>query len=95
MSTRSAQAQLQEEGHCEDREESGMSCSSLESVPGGRDVPIHFPKRSGSISPQAEKSTLSFLGIHCGVCLWVFLFKTIIVGTNQEEPSRNKIRTRN
>lgn len=46
----------------EDREESGMSCSLLGSVPGCRNLPVWFPRCSQSINPQAEKSTFVFLG---------------------------------
>lgn len=62
-------------------------------------VPGHahlIPEALSEYQPPRQRNLpLSFLRIPCGVCLRVFLFKTVVVGTNLEEPSCNKIRTRN
>ena len=61
--------------------------------PAARTCPSGSPCAFKSVYRQ-RNPRLPFLGIHSGVCLWVFLFKTTLVGTNREEPRCNKIRTR-
>lgn len=58
-------------------------------------LPVWFPRALRVSTHRQRNLPLFSLGIRCGVCLRVLLFKTITVGTNQEESNRNKIRTCN
>lgn len=85
-SPRSDAPEWQEQGQGdEEREESGVSSSSLS------------PRLLGHAlcallsTVRQRNPRLSFLWLHSGVCLCIFLFKTTVVETNREQPRCNKL----